>query len=404
MTPNDWPIPVADPLPLPGPYGLLWALLQLTLVLHLVAMNVTLGGSVLALFCRRSGNPHAQTFARWFAKALPVAVATTVTLGVAPLLFVQVLYGRLFFTSSILLGGYWLALVPLLIVAYYGAYRLAFRASVESTPTSTGHDRAPAGADAALAPDRSGTAVAAVRTGMALAAVVTVLFVAVSFLQSSNAALQLRPEAFLAKYHLRPWGFHLDLDDRSFLPRWLHAVLGAVAVAGAFLAFVGWLRRKSDEGFASWAVRTGLSWFAWTTAANVVLGTWYALALPRPTLARIAGADPWAASLLALGSMLGLALVAIAVLGLSGKDPARAVLPLVGHLGVTLVLMVLLREEVRRSALLPAGFAHHGWVEPQWSAIAAFGVCLAVAIGTIWWMVRVLARSEGESQGTSPSR
>ena len=50
-------IPLADPLPLPAPAGLLWALLQLTFLFHLVAMNVILGGSILALhsgFSRRA--------------------------------------------------------------------------------------------------------------------------------------------------------------------------------------------------------------------------------------------------------------------------------------------------------------------------------------------------------------
>jgi hypothetical protein len=359
---------MADPLPLPGPHGLLSILLQLTLACHLVAMNVTLGGSVLALLWRRSDTPQAQAFVRWFAGALPVAVAATVTLGVAPLLFVQVLYGRLFFTSSILLGGYWLALVPLLILAYYGAYRLAFRVTEP------------------------------LRRGIALAAAVTLLFVTVSFLQSTNAALHLRPDVFLAKYHLRPSGLHLDLDDRSFFPRWLHALFGAIAVSGAFVALLGWLRRKRDEVFSAWAVRAGLSWFAWTTALNVVLGTWYALALPRPVLSRVAGADPWAASLLAVGSMLGLALVGIAVVGLSSKRPERTVIPLLALLALTLVLMVLLREEVRRSALLPVGFSHHSWIEPQWGAIAAFVVCLAAAVATIAWMVRALARGRDSEQ------
>jgi len=36
-------IPLADPLPQPAPPLLLWALLQLTFLLHLVAMNVVLG-------------------------------------------------------------------------------------------------------------------------------------------------------------------------------------------------------------------------------------------------------------------------------------------------------------------------------------------------------------------------
>jgi hypothetical protein len=114
-------IPVANPLPLPAPPGLLWALLQAVFLLHLVAMNVVLGGSLLTLhwrFSRRSeGAAHRAALLGLFAKALPAAVAAAVTLGVAVLLFVQVLYGRLFFTSSILMAWLWLAVVPLVILA-----------------------------------------------------------------------------------------------------------------------------------------------------------------------------------------------------------------------------------------------------------------------------------------------
>ena len=47
-------IPLADPLPQPAPAWLLWALLQLTFFAHLLAMNVVLGGSILALHWRAS--------------------------------------------------------------------------------------------------------------------------------------------------------------------------------------------------------------------------------------------------------------------------------------------------------------------------------------------------------------
>ena len=121
-------IPLADPLPQPAPAWLLWALLQLTFFLHLLAMNVVLGGSILALHWRLSrrtdsATPRAEVVAA-FARALPVAVAAAVTFGVAPLLFVQVLYGRVFFTSSILMAWWWLAVVPLVVFAYSGAYLL----------------------------------------------------------------------------------------------------------------------------------------------------------------------------------------------------------------------------------------------------------------------------------------
>lgn len=57
-------------------------------------------------------------------------VAFTVNFGVAPLLFVQVLYGHLFYASSILMAVFWLAVIPLLIAAYYAAYLYGFRFGV----------------------------------------------------------------------------------------------------------------------------------------------------------------------------------------------------------------------------------------------------------------------------------
>ena len=98
------------------------------------------------------------------------------TLGVAPLLFVQVLYGRVFFTSSILMAWFWLAIVPLVILAYYGAYLLAFRG------------------------ERLG------RAGRWVAVVATLCFAAVAFLQVTNATRGLRPETFLDAYRGTPRG------------------------------------------------------------------------------------------------------------------------------------------------------------------------------------------------------
>ena len=57
-------------------------------------------------------------------------MAFAVNFGVAPLLFVQVLYGHLFYTSSILVAVFRLAVIPLLIVAYYALYLHGFRFGV----------------------------------------------------------------------------------------------------------------------------------------------------------------------------------------------------------------------------------------------------------------------------------
>jgi hypothetical protein len=362
-------IPLADPLPLPAPVGLLWALLQLTFFLHLVAMNVVLGGSILALhwrFSRRAeGAAHRAALLAFFARALPVAIAAAVTLGVAPLLFVQVLYGRLFFTSSILMAWFWLAVVPLVILAYSGAYLLAIRGE-----TLGGRARVVAG-------------------------LVTALFATVAFLQVSNATRALRPDTFLEAYRAERRGLLLNLGDPTFWPRTLHVLVGAVAVAALGAALYGVLRRARDPRLAAWAIRRGTTVFGVATAANVFVGMLFLLAQPKPTLIRLVGGDAWAMALLALGIVLGVAAAGLALLALGAKDAVRVTWAQVVLLVATLVVMVLLRDQVRQIALREAGFQHPGWVAAQWGPFAVFAVLLVAAVTTIAWMARALARGRG---------
>ncbi len=126
-------IPQPDPLALPAPAWLLWALLLLTFFLHLIPMNLVLGGSIIGAIARvrgrRPDRPHEARLAHIIVKAMPVLISVTVTLGVATLLFLQVLYGRLFFASAVVMGWWWLSVIGLLILTYYAAYLLAMRES-----------------------------------------------------------------------------------------------------------------------------------------------------------------------------------------------------------------------------------------------------------------------------------
>jgi hypothetical protein len=359
-------IPLADPLPLPAPPGLLWALLQLAFFLHLVAMNVVLGGSLLALhwrFSRRveGARPRAALLA-FFERALPVAVAAAVTLGVALLLFLQVLYGRLFFPSSILMAWLWLAVVPLVIVAYYGAYLLAFR----------------------------GEAMGA--RGRAVAGVVTVLLGAVAFLQVSNATRSIRPHTFLEAYRASARGLALNLGDPSFWPRYAHVLLGAIAVAALAAAVYGAVRRSRDPELGEWAIRRGTTVFAVATAVNVFVGMLFLLALPRSVLVRLVGGDTRAMAVLAVGILLAITAAGTALLALGVKNAVPVTWAQVGLLAATLVVMVLLRDQVRTIALRDAAFEQTARVAIQWGPLAAFVVLLAAAVATIGWMARALAR------------
>jgi hypothetical protein len=370
-------IPLADPLPQPAPAWLLWAFLQLTFFLHLLAMNVVLGGSILALHWRMSrraeGAAHRGALAAAFAKALPVAVATAVTLGVAPLLFVQVLYGRIFFTSSILMAGWWLAVVPLVILAYYGAYFLAFRGNA---PGSRAKE---------------------------VAVAVAVLFAAVAFLYTSNVTRSLRPDTFLEAYRASGRGLTLNLADPTFWPRYLHMLLGAVAVAALASALFGLVRRGRHPDMASWVMRKGTVMFSVATAINVFVGLWFLLAQPKEILIRLVGGDTVAMTLLALGILLGIATGGSSLLALGAKNPALATKAQIALLVPTLLVMVLLRDQLRQLTLRGAGFEHPPWVEAQWGPMGVFLLLFVAAVAAIAWMTRVLVRGVPLSGGGGPA-
>ena len=103
-------IPALDPNPLPAPYWVFQLLLFVTFFLHIVAMDLMVGGAVLALVARwRKGSLiQGSRLSSDLARKLPVLMPAVITLGIAPLLFVQVLYGQFLYTSSIILAWPWL--------------------------------------------------------------------------------------------------------------------------------------------------------------------------------------------------------------------------------------------------------------------------------------------------------
>lgn len=361
-------VPGPDALPLAAPAALFRGLLLLTSILHLLAMNLLLGGAVLAVVARvlgrRPGGEPYQRLAPLMAKLLPVTVAATVTLGVAPLLFLQVLYGRLFFVSSILLGWWWLALVPVLILAYYGTYIAASRP----------------------------------RAGLMLPVTIAVLLLAVSGLFTLNMSLMLWPEQFLARYFADPGGWRLDIADAAAPARWLHFVTAAVAVAALGLAGLAASRREDDPELAAAGMRLGSRVFAGATLANVAIGlTWFAL-LPGSVAGRFLGGDVMASVLFAVAILSGLVLAWRAVEVAWVVAPGvRDVLALVALTMVQVFLMVLVRDQIRAATLARIEYTLPN-AAPQWEVIAIFAVLLLGGAATVAWMVRVYAKA-GASQG-----
>ena len=119
------------PFGFPLPTAFYLTLFVLTLVVHVIFMNYVLAGSAylawVSIFTggmkQRQKAPTALVLRDW----MPFAIGGAITAGVAPLLFVQILYKLPFYTANLLLSHRWMAILPVLIIAFYLTYLLKSR-------------------------------------------------------------------------------------------------------------------------------------------------------------------------------------------------------------------------------------------------------------------------------------
>lgn len=111
-----------------------------TLVLHVIFMNYVLAGTgfiTLSTFVGRTDeetpepSPGIEILRDW----MPFALSGAITAAIAPLLFVQILYQKPFYTANLLLFHRWMSILPVLILGFYLLYLLKAR-RIESWPAA----------------------------------------------------------------------------------------------------------------------------------------------------------------------------------------------------------------------------------------------------------------------------
>ncbi len=323
----------------PGPFWLLTVLHLLTFVLHLLAM-ATLVGGVLVVLADRSPDRWSRPAVRRLLALFPVLMAATVTLGIAPLLFLQLSYGKVAYSAAITSAVFWF-LVPFLAMA---AYACLYAASHRSA------------GDAAA--------------GRWLHAAFAFLM-AVALVYSSTFALAEQPREYARLYAASASGLVLHPDLPAWLPRWVQAVAGAAALG----AFVTRLVVRDDAPLRATARRVlvGATVLAAVAAgARIALDGTFRAAL-----------GPASCAALAAGVLLPLLAAALSRSGARGRDLAAGTL-----LGAGLVASVVARHLARLSTLSGTFDPAAPTVRPQWDVFALFVVCLLGAVATMAWMLR----------------
>ena len=109
-----------DPAGLPAHPALFQALMVLTWVFHIFFVHLTLGATGLALwgYFKKGHHPHWSQLSVAMTQVAKVGVSLLIVLGVAPLLFTQVVYDPQWYTSNVLSARWVIAFIFTLIVAY----------------------------------------------------------------------------------------------------------------------------------------------------------------------------------------------------------------------------------------------------------------------------------------------
>jgi hypothetical protein len=347
-------IPGPVPVPLPAPPCLLEFLLVFTFILHLLAMNFLLGGVIIltvsSYLGRRDSRHHELT--RRVSCALPPVTAFTITLGVAPLLFLQLVYGQFFYTSSVLMAWYWLAIVFLVMLGYYGVYWYQLQ-----------HDE--------LGPRAAWVVL-----------VTAILFIHVAFIFTQNITAMLHPQDFYRLFLNGQVGTILGSVTLLNLARLAHFVVAAVALAGLGIALLSRRWRTESPELADWGRRYGVTWFMGGTLVQFLAGLWFLFSLPVEIRQALVG-EKLAVGLLFLGILLALLALLTA--------PKSLLAASVAVLG-TVSVMAVLRHFVRLAYLRPYFDPHALPVQGQWVVFSIFVVLLLAGLATVGWMLYVFYR------------
>ncbi|HEY1985986.1 MAG TPA: hypothetical protein VGG85_11280 [Terracidiphilus sp.] len=366
--------PAVDPIPLPAPIWLLKLLHIVTLSLHFVAVEMLLGGLLLAvLLSLFRGSPLAHVTARALARRLTVVMTYVINLGVPPLLFAQVLYGRALYTSSVLIGVYWISIIAILTLTYWLLYEFSKR----------------------LEQGRSAW-------WLGMSAWVLAGFIA--RLLSTNMTLMLRPEVWRQMYSASGAGMYLPTGDPTLTPRWLLMMAGGLFIGGLWLVYLAGRSTFTAEekqflaGLGGKvAAAFGLIYLAagmW--AANVQLDA-VKQGLAHHALYRFAGMAGY--------GWLALVVVAVLLGAIAGFGRiAAGWLAWAGALVSLLIeiTLVVYRDGVRDLTLLSKGF--DVWdrvVVTNWSVVGLFLLLFVGGLGVIGWLISVVARAQKPMEGAA---
>ncbi len=217
-------IPNADRFGVPGNVNLINFLFVLTFGLHFIFMNLTVGGVFVNVLSHIMGKDENNMFFK-LKQIMPtingVTLSFTITFGIAPLLFIQVIYGHLFYTVTILMAYIYVTFFIVLLIPYIFLYSQKLLKKHFSSN---------------------------VLTIFGIITLVALFFVMLIFVAVSMAMLH--PEQWMFM-HEEMKGIAFIVSDKSFIHRYHYMIFSSIIGGGIMVMLIGWFKsfKDNDENY-----------------------------------------------------------------------------------------------------------------------------------------------------------
>ena len=243
-----------DPMGLPFYPLAFQVLMVVTFALHIFVVNIVIGSLAMAVWGRLTGGDYPVRLAKSLAKTATITTSIAVVLGVAPLLFVQVIYDPLWYSAN-LLSAWWSMLFLLLITLGFLAAYCFYLWSDKKPGLSF-----PAG-----------------------------LFSFATILAAGCIIHMLNAESLLPQF----WGEWFSAGDLLATSGWAfkafdfgrfgHFIVPAFINVGIFMMLYSWYvakRADSDKTYLNWLAELGARLTRVALIVQAGFGLWWLFALP----------------------------------------------------------------------------------------------------------------------------
>ena len=231
----------------------------LTFALHILFVQLMLGTSIITIFGAFKNDAKWRRLAAAMLEVAKVSVSVAIVIGVAPLLFVQVVYDPHWYTSNVLSANWVIGFIIILIFAYWAMYAYYFMNSKEKDKTKE-------------------------PKGKVWMLVSLALMLVVGFIMHSLTSQILHPELW------KEWYLQSGVLDYSGsqlhaynLGRFAFFISMAIPVAGGMLVTYRrfkMVREDADHEYLNWAASLGKKWIKVGSVISAALYVTWMMTIP----------------------------------------------------------------------------------------------------------------------------